>query len=42
MGGRFTPPRLIDVLKDAGVRISMDGRGQGADNVLQAPLAQPE
>ena len=33
--GQFTSPRFVDVLKDAGVRISMDdGRGHWMDNVF--------
>lgn len=33
-GSQFTSPRFTDVLKDAGVRISMDGRGRWMDNVF--------
>ena len=33
-GSQFTLPRFIDVLKDANVRISMDGRGRWMDNVF--------
>ena len=33
-GGQFTSPRFTDLLKDAGVRISMDGRGRWMDNVF--------
>lgn len=34
LGSQFTSPRVTHVLKDAGVRISMDGRGQWMDNVF--------
>ena len=33
-GSQFTSPRFTDVLKEAGVRISMDGRGRWMDNVF--------
>ena len=33
-GSQFTSPRFTNVLKDAGVRISMDGRGRWMDNVF--------
>jgi putative transposase len=33
-GGQFTSPRFTGVLRDAGVRISMDGRGRWMDNVF--------
>lgn len=33
-GGQFTSPRFTDILKDAGARISMDGRGRWMDNVF--------
>ena len=33
-GGQFTSPRFTDVLQDAGVRISMDGKGRWMDNVF--------
>ncbi len=33
-GSQFTSPRFIKVLLDAGVRISMDGRGRWMDNVF--------
>ena len=33
-GSQFTSPRFADVLKDASVRISMDGRGRWMDNVF--------
>ena len=33
-GSQFTSPRFADVLKDAGVRVSMDGRGRWMDNVF--------
>ena len=33
-GSQFTAPRFTEVLKDAGVRISMDGRGRWMDNVF--------
>ena len=32
-GGQFTAPRCTGVLQEAGVRISMDGRGRWMDNV---------
>ena len=31
-GSQFTSPRFVEVLKAAGVRISMDGRGRWMDN----------
>ena len=33
-GSQFTSPQFVEVLKDAGVRISMDGRGRWMDNVF--------
>ena len=33
-GSQFTSPRFTQVLLDAGVRISMDGRGRWMDNVF--------
>ena len=33
-GSQSTSPRFVDVLKDAGVRVSMDGRGRWMDNVF--------
>ena len=33
-GSQFTSPRFTNLLKDAGVRISMDGRGRWMDNVF--------
>jgi putative transposase len=33
-GSQFTSPRFTAVLRDAGVRISMDGRGRWMDNVF--------
>ena len=33
-GGQFTSPRFTDVLRDANVRISMDGKGRWMDNVF--------
>nr|WP_245913499.1 IS3 family transposase [Caenispirillum bisanense] len=33
-GSQFTSPRFTDILKDSGVRISMDGRGRWMDNVF--------
>jgi putative transposase len=33
-GGQFTSPRFTGMLQDAGVRISMDGRGRWMDNVF--------
>ena len=33
-GSQFTSPRFVDVLLDAGVRISMDGKGRWMDNVF--------
>src|SRR4029450_4845406 len=31
---QFTSPRFIRILKDAGVKISMDGKGRWMDNVF--------
>lgn len=39
-GGQFTSPRFVDVLKDAGVRVSMDGRGRWMDNVFIERLSR--
>ena len=33
-GSQLTSPRFAGVLQDAGVRISMDGRGRWMDNVF--------
>ena len=33
-GSQFTSPRFTEVLTEAGVRISMDGRGRWLDNVF--------
>jgi putative transposase len=33
-GSQFTSPRFTAVLRDAGIRISMDGRGRWMDNVF--------
>lgn len=33
-GRQFTSPRYVDVLKDAGFRVSMDGRSRWMDNVF--------
>jgi putative transposase len=33
-GSQFTSPRFSGVLREAGVRISMDGRGRWMDNVF--------
>ena len=33
-GSQFTSPRFTDVLRRAGVRISMDGRGRWMDNIF--------
>ena len=33
-GSQFTSPRFTDVLKEADIRISMDGRGRWMDNVF--------
>ena len=33
-GSQFTSPRFIRILKDAGVKISMDGKGRWMDNVF--------
>jgi putative transposase len=33
-GSQFTSPRFTEVLTNAGVRISMDGRGRWMDNVF--------
>jgi len=33
-GGQFTSPRFTRILKEAGVRISMDGKGRWRDNVF--------
>ena len=39
-GSQFTSADFTDVLKDAEVRISMDGRGRFLDNIfIRAPLA---
>ncbi len=33
-GSQFTSPRFTEVLAEAGIRISMDGRGRWLDNVF--------
>ncbi len=33
-GSQFTSPRLTEILLDAKVKISMDGRGRWIDNVM--------
>jgi putative transposase len=33
-GSQFTSPRFTRILKDAGVKISMDGKGRWMDNVF--------
>ena len=33
-GSQFTSPRCVDVLLDAGVQVSMDGKGRWMDNVF--------
>jgi len=33
-GGQFTSPRFTGILKEAGVKISMDGKGRWMDNVF--------
>jgi len=33
-GSQFTSPRFVDVLTDAGVQVSMDGKGRWMDNVF--------
>jgi putative transposase len=33
-GSQFTSPRFTGVLKEAGIRVSMDGRGRWLDNVF--------
>lgn len=33
-GSQFTSPRFTEILRDAGVRLSMDGRGRWLDNVF--------
>jgi putative transposase len=33
-GSQFTSPRFTGILKDADVRISMDGKGRWRDNVF--------
>ena len=33
-GSQFTSPRFTDVLRQAGIRISMDGRGRWMDNIF--------
>ena len=38
-GSQFTSPRFTGVLQDAGIRISMDGRGRWMDNLLRAYAA---
>ncbi|MFC0335305.1 transposase, partial [Paenibacillus sepulcri] len=33
-GSHFTSPQYIDLLKENGVRISMDGKGRATDNIV--------
>ena len=33
-GSQFTSPRFTDVLTDAGVKVSMDGKGRWMDNIF--------
>lgn len=33
-GGQFTSPRFTGILTDAGIKVSMDGRGRWMDNVF--------
>jgi putative transposase len=33
-GSQFTSPRFVELLNEAGVRVSMDGRGRWLDNVF--------
>jgi putative transposase len=33
-GSQFTSPRFVSILQDAGMRVSMDGRGRWMDNVF--------
>jgi putative transposase len=33
-GGHFTSPKYTDILKEAGIKISMDGKGRSIDNVF--------
>ena len=40
-GSQFTSRGFTGVLKDAGIRISMDGRGRCMDNLLRAYAAPP-
>ena len=37
-GSHFTSPQYTDLLKAAGVRISMDGRGRALDNIFTERL----
>jgi len=37
-GSHFTSPQYIQILKDAGVRISMDGKGRATDNIFTERL----
>jgi putative transposase len=37
-GSHFTSPQYTDLLKEAGVRISMDGRGRALDNIFTERL----
>ena len=42
-GSQFTTPRFTDVPTDAGVKVSMDGKGRWMDNVVhRAALAIAE
>lgn len=38
----FTSPQYTDLLKEAGVRISMDGKNRAVDNILAALVAVPD
>jgi putative transposase len=37
-GSQFTSPQYLDVLKGAGVQVSMDGRGRALDNIFTERL----
>lgn len=37
-GSQFTSPQYIELLKNAGVQISMDGRGRAMDNIFVESL----
>jgi len=40
-GSQFTSVDFTDVLKEAGIRISMDGKGRWMDNVFSELASQP-